>query len=189
MKTFRLKMTNRFEFVRIISAGALFVASAMALVAELRSSPNDGTLIMTEQGPVQGAREGEVLVWRGVPYAEPPIGERRWRRPEPPVQHTEVLDATAFRSICAQAGGTRGSEDCLYLNVYVPASARGRSLPVLLWIHGGGNTAGRGQSEAHALALSGAVVVTIDYRLGNLAWIGHRALADEALALYGARHR
>ncbi len=173
-------------FVRITSAAALFIAAATVLVAELRSS-SDPTLIMTEQGPLQGLREGDVLIWRGIPYAAPPVGERRWRRPESPAQHTEVLDATTFRSMCAQAGGTRGSEDCLYLNVYVPASARGRSLPVLFWIHGGGNTAGRGQSEAHALALSGAVVVTIDYRLGNLAWIGHRALADEALALYGAR--
>jgi para-nitrobenzyl esterase len=182
-----LNLINRLSLVRIISAGALFVASAIALVAELRSSPDDGTLVMTEQGPVQGVREGDVLVWRGIPYAAPPVGERRWRRPDPPLQHTGVLDTTSYRSICAQGGGTHGSEDCLYLNVYVPVSARGNSLPVLFWIHGGGNSAGRGQSEAHALALSGAVVVTIDYRLGNLAWIGHRALADEALALYGAR--
>jgi para-nitrobenzyl esterase len=182
-----LNLINRLSLVRIISAGALFVASAIALVAELRSSPEDGTLVMTEQGPVQGVREGDVLVWRGIPYAAPPVGERRWRRPDPPLQHTGVLDTTSFRSICAQGGGTHGSEDCLYLNVYVPVSARGNSLPVLFWIHGGGNSAGRGQSEAHALALSGAVVVTIDYRLGNLAWIGHPALADEALRLYGAR--
>jgi para-nitrobenzyl esterase len=173
-------------FVRIMGASALLIAAATAFVAELHSA-SDATLVMTEQGPVRGAREGDVLVWRGIPYAAPPIGERRWRRPEPPGQHTEVLDATAFRSVCAQGGGSRGSEDCLYLNVYAPASARGHSLPVLFWIHGGGNTAGSGQSEAHALALSGAVVVTIDYRLGNLAWIGHRALTDEALVLYGAR--
>jgi para-nitrobenzyl esterase len=181
-----LNTINRLSIVRIISSGALFVAAAIALVAESLSSP-DATLITTEQGPVHGLREGDVLVWRGIPYAAPPIGERRWRRPEPPSQHTAVLDTTTFRSICAQAEGSRGSEDCLYLNVYVPASARGRSLPVLFWIHGGGNTAGTGQSEAHALALSGAVVVTMDYRLGNLAWIGHPALGDEALVLYGAR--
>ncbi len=174
-------------FVRAISASALFIGAVTALVAELRSPSDNDTLVITEQGPVQGTRESEVLVWRGIPYAAPPVGQRRWRRPEPPAQHGEVLDATAFRSVCAQGGGSRGSEDCLYLNVYAPASARGRSLPVLFWIHGGGNTAGTGQSEAHALALSGAVVVTIDYRLGNLAWIGHRALTNEALALYGAR--
>jgi para-nitrobenzyl esterase len=175
------------SFLRTISASALFIAAATALVAELRSPSDNATLVMTEQGPVLGVREGEVLVWRGIPYATPPVGERRWRRPEPPAQHTEVLDATTFRSVCAQGGGTVGSEDCLYLNVYVPASARGHSLPVLFWIHGGGNTAGRGQSEAHALAQSGAVVVTMDYRLGNLAWIGHPALTDEALTLYGTR--
>jgi para-nitrobenzyl esterase len=187
MKTLRWFAESRFRlFVRVTNASALFIAAATALVAAL-DSPFVATLVMTEQGPVQGAREGDVLVWRGIPYAAPPVGERRWRRPEPPAQHSEILDATTFHPVCAQGGGTRGSEDCLYLNVYVPASARGRSLPVLFWIHGGGNTAGTGQSEAHALALSGSVVVTIDYRLGNLAWIGHRALADEALALYGAR--
>src|SRR4029453_8201855 len=119
-----LRTINRLSLVRIITAGALFVASAMALVAELRSSPNDGTLIMTEQGPVQGVVEGDVLVWRGIPYAAPPVEERRWRRPEPPLQHTEVWDATTFRSVCAQAEGTRGGEDCLYLNIYIPAWAR-----------------------------------------------------------------
>jgi para-nitrobenzyl esterase len=187
MKTPGWSSQNRLlSFVRIISASALFIASAIALIAELRSSSDDA-LIMTEQGPVRGVREGDVLVWRGIPYAAPPVGERRWRRPETPALHPGVLEATTFRSICAQAGGSVGSEDCLYLNVYVPASARGRSLPVLFWIHGGGNTTGFGQSEAHALALSGAVVVTIDYRLGNLAWIGHPALADEAFTLYGAR--
>lgn len=187
MKTPGWSSQSRFlSLVRITSASALFIAAATALVAAL-DSPSNAALIMTEQGPVQGVREGDVFVWRGIPYAAPPVGERRWRRPEPPLQHTAILDATTFHPVCAQGGGTRGSEDCLYLNVYVPASARGRSLPVLFWIHGGGNTAGTGQSEAHALALSGAVVVTMDYRLGNLAWIGHRALADEALALYGVR--
>jgi para-nitrobenzyl esterase len=175
------------SFVRTISASALFIAAATALVGELRSPPDNATLIMTQQGPLQGTHEGDVLVWRGIPYAAPPVGELRWRRPDPPAQHTEVLDATTFRPVCAQGGGNRGSEDCLYLNVYAPASARGRSLPVLFWIHGGRNITGSGQSEAHALALSGAVVVTIEYRLGNLAWIGHPALADEALSLYGAR--
>jgi para-nitrobenzyl esterase len=182
-----LNTRDGFSLVRVTSAAALFLASVITFVAELRSAPGDGALIMTEQGPVQGVREGDVFVWRGIPYAAPPVGERRWRRPEPPSRHTEILDTTTFRSVCAQGSGSVGSEDCLYLNVYVPASARGRSLPVLFWIHGGGNTAGRGQSEAHALALSGAVVVTMDYRLGNLAWIGHPALADEALTLYGTR--
>jgi para-nitrobenzyl esterase len=187
MNTHHWSGQSRFlSFMRFATASALLIAAATVLVAALDLASNS-TLIMTEQGPVRGAREGEVLVWRGIPYATPPIRERRWRRPEPPALHTGVLETTTFRSICAQAGGNVGSEDCLYLNVYVPASARGRSLPVLFWIHGGGNTAGTGQSEAHALALSGTVVVTIDYRLGNLAWIGHRALADEALALYGAR--
>jgi para-nitrobenzyl esterase len=186
MKTPSWSTQSRFfSPVRFATASVLFIAAATALIAALDSS-SVATLVMTEQGPVQGIREGDVFIWRGIPYAAPPVGERRWRRPEPPAQHAKVLDATAFRSVCAQGGGNVGGEDCLYLNVYVPASARGRSLPVLFWIHGGGNTAGTGQSEAHALARSGSVVVTIDYRLGNLAWIGHPALADEALSLYGA---
>src|SRR5262249_21108334 len=161
--------------------------TASGSTEEVRAAPGDATLVMTQEGAVRGVVEGDVLVWRGIPYAAPPVGERRWRRPEPPEPRADVLQATTFRPVCAQARGHVGSEDCLYLNISVPAAAHGRSLPVLFWIHGGGNTGGSGPSEAHLLALSGAVVVTMEYRLSNLAWIGHRGLLDEAQSLYGAR--
>ena len=134
------------------------------------------------------------FAWRGIPYARPPVGELRFRAPQSAANWSGTLDARRFGSPCPQyasstntdapysKGDVVGSEDCLFLNVYAPKAAstasEGDRLPVMFWIHGGGNTSGTASfyngsrlAEEHQV-----VVVTINYRLGFLGWFRHRAL-------------
>jgi para-nitrobenzyl esterase len=142
--------------------------------------------VETGLGRVAGLEADGVRVFRGIPYARPPVGERRFRAPEAPEPWTGVRDATRFGpsapqpklALAALPGMDVGeqSEDCLYLNVYAPsgASAQARK-PVMVWIHGGGFVLGSGSQavyDARALARRGdVVVVTINYRVGCLGWM------------------
>lgn len=124
------------------------------------------------------------LTWQGIPFAKPPVGKLRWHPPMPPDSWEGVRRATAFNNFCTQFSnpttpsqeGVVGSEDCLYLNVYAPANAQ--DLPVMFWIHGGGNAYGHAHHyDGSRLATSqGVVVVTINYRLGHLGWFSHPAM-------------
>jgi para-nitrobenzyl esterase len=138
-------------------------------------------------------------VWRGVPFAQAPVGDLRWRAPRPPAAWSDTLEALDFGSPCIQFAGpagrqeglgdmdTRGREDCLFLNVFAPPSMPGQvpagdsRLPVMLWIHGGGNTIGDAfLYDASRLAIGqSVVVVTIHYRLGILGWFAHDALSSD----------
>jgi para-nitrobenzyl esterase len=126
--------------------------------------------------------------WQGIPFAKAPIADLRWRAPRPPSPSPDVLQALAPGSVCPQftsalsggdgaTGGITGDEDCLFLNVWAPPNASG--LPVMYWIHGGGNSIGDGGSySGAALAMKrDVVVVTINYRLGPLGWFNHPGLA------------
>ena len=134
-------------------------------------------------------------VWRGIPYAAPPVGPLRWRPPEPPARWDGVREALATGTACPQfasvfagegrgAKGIVGDEDCLYLDVYAPrmepgeAPPGGGGLPVMLWIHGGGNSIGRAgfYDGGNLAATQGVVVVAINYRLGPFGWFRHAAL-------------
>jgi para-nitrobenzyl esterase len=148
------------------------------------------TVAETVQGPARGARDGDVLSWKGIPFAAAPTGRRRFLAPEPPVPWTGVRDATRYGPISLQhpdplpellpgternfyAEGTTQSEDCLNLNIWAPAGARsGPARPVLMWIHGGAFLAGSGTApwyDGTALAArEDIVVVTVSYRLGAL---------------------
>jgi para-nitrobenzyl esterase len=129
----------------------------------------------------------ETQIFRGIPFAQPPIGPLRFAPPVAVVPWTEELDATATRSPCAQLTlGSRtmdptSSEDCLYLNVWAPA--RAGSFPVVVWFPGGANVIGAGSMpEYDGQRLSeagGVVVVTVNYRLGAFGFLGHAALRDE----------
>lgn len=149
------------------------------------------TTAQIDSGLIEGAVAGEVLSFKGIPYAAPPIGELRWRAPQPVAPWAGVRQATAYGADCAQAPGdfekieTTPSEDCLFLNVWRPANlAPDASLPVLVWIHGGGFVGG-GTSipwyDGSAFARQGIVVVSMNYRLGRLGFFAHPALlaADE----------
>ncbi len=131
------------------------------------------------------------LAWLGIPYARPPVGELRWRAPEPLPPWRGRRDALAFGAACVQYGsrfggapGVRpgaigGDEDCLTLNVWTPDDvAAGERLPVFLWIHGGGNTIGHAgfYDGGHLASAERLVVVTVQYRIGPFGWFRHPAL-------------
>lgn len=152
--------------------------------------PSD-TIVLTDRGPVRGAvtEEGGVA-FLGIPYAEAPVGARRWAAPEQPACWTETLEATALGPSCPQLespdGPVVGDEDCLQLNVWTPSVSDGQR-PVMVFIHGGGNAVGSGTYPIYdgaALAAAGdVVVVTINYRLGALGWLTHPELPAENFGL------
>lgn len=168
----------------------------LVLLAVCNSAVADLTTIQTSSGPVRGTAT-DIVTFKGIPYAAPPLGERRWRLPVAPEPWTEVRDATRFGPQCPQpqnfrprargetapAAPVASSEDCLTLNVWTPTKSAGERLPVMVWIHGGGFTIGSGSSSrasAEALARHGVVVVTFNYRLGPLGFLAHPALSRES---------
>jgi para-nitrobenzyl esterase len=143
--------------------------------------------VKTTTGLVRGATEAEVTVFKGIPYAAPPVGEFRWRPPQPVSPWKGVRDATKFCADCPQRtfpGSTATtSEDCLFLNVWAPATATKKSkLPVMVWIHGGAFVGGSGSGAGTAgtsFAKQGVILMTINYRLGRLGHFAFPALSQE----------
>jgi para-nitrobenzyl esterase len=133
-------------------------------------------VVSTRSGPVRGVVETGARVFRGIPFAVPPLGALRWTRPVAPPPSATVIDASTFKPDCINFAGF-GSEDCLYLNVYAPLT--GTNLPVMVWVHGGGNVAGSHNREAQALAARGVIVVELPYRLGVLGFLAHPELSYE----------
>ncbi|WP_328460043.1 carboxylesterase/lipase family protein [Streptomyces sp. NBC_00448] len=150
--------------------------------------------VETESGQVEGiyGRDRSITVYRGIPYAAPPVGPLRWRPPEPPAHGQELLRAGAFAPMCPQSprDASRAgidlpmSEDCLYLNVWTPTNAScSGPLPVLVWIYGGGFRAGTGahpRYDGEGLARRGLVVVTFNYRLGAFGFLATPELSEES---------
>jgi para-nitrobenzyl esterase len=148
-------------------------------------------VVRTASGPVKGATSGDVAAFKGIPYAMPPVGARRWRAPQPTAPWRPVRDATQFGADCAQEPfpqdaaplRTAPAEDCLFLNVWKPAEARaGAKLPVMVWVHGGGFVNG-GSSPAitsgEKFARDGVILVSFNYRLGRYGFFAHQGLAAE----------
>jgi para-nitrobenzyl esterase len=143
--------------------------------------------VQLDAGRIAGS-EQLARAWQGIPYAAPPTGALRWRAPVPAPAWSGVRDATQAGPPCAQgatdAHGTAtlaGSEDCLTLNVYAPRVAAGAALPVMVWIHGGGQLAGTGNAyDGSRLADSEQlIVVSVNYRLGPFGWFHHPAITRE----------
>lgn len=178
---------------------ASLTAALMILSTPAEPQP-DRPIVRTEQGLARGVEQQGMHIWRGLPYAAPPVGQGRWRPPEPAQAWDGERDAIQSGPICVQppSGGDPGvgpglpSEDCLYLNVFSP-SERQEPLPVMVWIHGGGFNNGSGTAHLYdgsALARRGVVVVSINYRLGRFGFFDHPALAEgradeEAAGNYG----
>jgi para-nitrobenzyl esterase len=150
-------------------------------------------LIQTREGAVQGAtlpqRRGKtVCVFKGIPYAAPPVGQLRWRAPQPVAPWQGVKPALEFGDDFPQAPNPRlrapaQSEDCLCLNVWAPAGAAPGSLPVMVWVHGGGFAAGSGsdlRSDGALLAYRNVVVVSFNYRSGLFGFLAHPGLSQES---------
>lgn len=142
-------------------------------------------VVETTAGPVRGARGDGYLEFLGIPYAAPPVGELRFRPPEPPAAWSEPLDATHRRACPQQVLGlSMGQEDCLVANVHTP-DPMPEGAPVMVWIHGGGFTMGQGtQTDGgtrgdRLAAGQGVVVVSFNYRLGALGFLAHPALVAE----------
>lgn len=174
------------------AARALIIAVAAAGISAAAGA--DPLTIKTEQGKLHGKviNDGKVRAFLGIPYAAPPVGDRRWKAPEPPAHWKGVRDATEYGAHCMQSHpfddmvfqDSGPSEDCLYLNVFAPADAKaGAKLPVMFWIHGGGDEAGSASEPRHNgdfLPTKGVVLVTINYRLGVFGFLATTDLAKEA---------
>lgn len=169
---------------RVRCAAALLLLLATPAVAQ-EAPP----AVHIGSGSLQGAREGDVVSFKNIPYAAPPVGSLRWRAPQPVKPWKGVRPADKMGALCQQkyngkdngVGPLPMSEDCLTLNVFSPANARGA--PVMVWIHGGGFVNGSGTAALYdgaALARQGVVVVTINYRLGRFGFFAHPALTAAA---------
>lgn len=154
-------------------------------------------LAQTLAGPVRGM-EGEGLqAFLGVPYAAPPVGDLRWRAPQPVKPWTDVRDATRIGADCTQAIGRKailggggglvfGNEDCLYLNVYAPAGEAARPRAVMVFLPGGAFTIGAGANyDPSRLVARDRVLVTVNYRLGALGWLAHDDFAADGEGIGG----
>ena len=154
-------------------------------------SHTDETIVNTTCGPVQGSIEDGVFVWKGIPYAKPPVGDLRWKAPERMTPWTAVRPANTYGNICPQKGygpqsiyeipSQNMSEDCLYLNVWSPPNTTEKK-PVFVWIHGGSLTREGGSSPQYLgknLAKKDLVYVSFNYRLHAFGFLAHPELSKE----------
>jgi para-nitrobenzyl esterase len=176
--------------ITLVFAAALTIASGLAA-----GLPDP---VRTDAGPIAGtaADARGVRVFKGIPFAAPPVGALRWRAPQPVAKWTGVRPADTFGHVCVQPKGVgrlnvsvdlpdspAASEDCLYLNVWTAARSASERRPVMVWIYGGAYTEGAGSSphnDGEALAGQGAVVVTFNYRLGAFGFFSHPELTKES---------
>ena len=192
----------------MVFAGDIYMVSSrfmlrifgLALIAlTLGMAANaDSLTVKTDDGKLQGKHinDGKVRAYQGIPYAAPPVGDLRWKAPQPAAKWKGKLDATKYGHHCWQTSSfpdmsfqdaatadDPGSEDCLYLNIYAPASAKSNAkLPVMFWIHGGGYSGGSASEPRHNgdfLPLKGVILVTINYRLGVFGFMALPELATE----------
>ena len=149
------------------------------------STPLDPGQAKVEQGIVQGTIEDGLTVYKGIPFAAPPVGDLRWKAPQPPESWEGVKMTTEFAPGPIQGGNPPSgkSEDCLYLNVWTPAKSADEKIPVFVWIYGGGFGAGATSEpnyDGTNLAKKGVVLVSIAYRVGNLGFMAHPELSAES---------
>ncbi len=185
--------------MRTAAITAIAIATLIFLYFYLGDEEQPAKIVVPEDVTLRSTASGEVVgfiddygaqAWLGIPFAAPPEGELRWQAPQPSAAWEGVRETLAIGNLCPQfasllsgAGQTpepgqiAGSEDCLYLNVWAPANAA--KLPVMFWIHGGGNTIGHGGSYSGARLATAhdVVLITINYRMGVFGWFSHPALA------------
>jgi len=167
----------------LTTALAALVLGAIAAAAET---------VTIKTGKLKGSTDGDISAFLGIPYAAPPVGENRWRAPQPVEAWDGVRDATQYGNDCSQVMfppnvlpgiQTEPSEDCLYLNVWKPAETKpGEGLPVMVWVHGGGFVNGGRSPPVYSgknFARDGVVFVSLNYRLARFGFFAHPALSDE----------
>jgi para-nitrobenzyl esterase len=192
-----LKSSLRIRAIATLASMALSLTGCSSAKATPQMT---NTTITLDSGSIEGIIAGDVLAFKGVPYAAPPVGDLRWRSPQPMEPWEGVRPATEYGDDCIQlplpgdaaASGSTQSEDCLVLNVWRPVEIDAdEPLPVLVWIHGGGFLNGSSAAAIYdgaAFAEQGLVVVSFNYRLGRLGFFAHPALtaaAEGPLGNYG----
>jgi para-nitrobenzyl esterase len=175
-------MQNKLTALTALLVGVIAQSAAASVYDENRP------IVDFHDGKLQGVEEYGMLAFKNIPYAAPPVGELRWRPPQPASRWEGVRDASRFGQACLQplvkglnSELVPGSEDCLKLNVFAPQSAH--NLPVMVWFHGGALISGSATEpyyEPIALTKEGVIVVTVDYRLGKLGFFAPKELAEEA---------
>jgi para-nitrobenzyl esterase len=178
--------------LRRVLLAALLCAASLDLA---HGAPSATMSVKTASGVLRGAQRDGVRSFLGVPFALPPVGELRWRAPQPPAAWSGSRDALQFGAECMQGRGRAPmamSEDCLFLNVWVADKPKPRHLPVLVWVHGGAFMVGSAAQPTYdgaSLARQGMIVVTLNYRLGKFGFLAHPALTqanpDEPQGNYG----
>ena len=140
--------------------------------------------ITLTSGQVAGtALESGVQAFLGIPFAAPPVGDLRWRAPQPPTPWQGVRQVSNQPPACMQRGNRYMSEDCLYLNVWTKAESPEANLPVMVWIHGGGWTSGANSIPIYngeQFALNEVVLISVNYRMNAFGWMAHPALSAES---------
>ena len=160
------------------------------LSAALLIASSSSILIKIDSGWIQGVQSGKLAVFKGIPYAAPPLGQLRWREPQPVHPWSVTRLAGVFAPAAIQMGVSMpgetppaSSEDCLYLNVWAPAKRSGAPFPVMVWIHGGGFVSGSASMPLYwgdQLARKGIILVTFAYRLGPLGFLALPELDKES---------
>jgi para-nitrobenzyl esterase len=172
------------KVIALVSTLACVLTWGQASISAQSAASNPTVTVST--GELRGslATDG-VAIFKDIPFAQPPTGNLRWREPLPAKPWAGVRDATVFGSACIQSGhlNATSSEDCLQLNVWTPRWSMQSPVPVMVWIHGGGNIAGSGVEplfDGQDLARHGIVLVTINYRLGVFGFFSHPELTKES---------
>jgi para-nitrobenzyl esterase len=169
----------------------LILAAAVCFAASSPAWAEPGPTVDAPAGSLEGTMDGAIRVFKGIPYAVPPVGALRWTPPRPMPRWAGVKTADAFGPVCYQPRATgvsiyasdlgAMSEDCLFLNVWAPANAQ--KAPVMVWIHGGAFAGGSSSEKLYngtKLAGHGIIVVSINYRLGVFGWLAHPELSAES---------
>jgi para-nitrobenzyl esterase len=183
-------MQRHNELIGIVSALTLSLTGSKPAMAASAQNATD-PIVKIESGLLQGSRQGGLVVFKGIPYAEPPIGDLRWRPPVAAKPWSGIRPATKFGDDCEQTRRSwdvgrpdaKMSEDCLTLNIWAPLKVPPKGAPVMFWIHGGSFTAGSSAQPVYdgaKLAARGIVIVTINYRVGRFGFFAHPALTREA---------
>src|SRR5690349_10186489 len=185
-------MTSIYRFAPVLTlafTASVHVKPSTAMNAHMAVAADP--VVDAPAGAVRGAVEGSLHVFRGIPFAQPPVGDLRWRPPVPLARWKGVRDATQFGAACYQPPPRLSniyvgkpvpmSEDCLTLNIWAPTGVT--KAPVFFWIYGGALQSGASRDpiyDGKRLAERGIVVVSINYRLGVLGWLAHPELSSES---------
>lgn len=161
-----------------------FLGSAIIVLVAMSCTTRQPGQVKVEGGWIQGTVTEDLTIYKGIPFAAPPVGELRWKAPQPAAKWEGVKQTTEYAPAPFQGGNPPSgkSEDCLYLNIWTPAKSANEKIPVLVWIYGGGFSFGSTSEPVHNgehLARKGVVLVSIAYRVGQLGFLAHPELSAE----------